>query len=375
MRRALATVDLDCVRHNVASLRSRLTGGAKLMAVVKADGYGHGAVAVAGAALDAGAACLGTATATEAAELRAAGVDAPLVVLGPLTGEELATVLETGAELLVWTENFLKLLTRQAAGRRARVHLKLDTGMRRLGADPDRLPGLLDAIEARPEVELAGVMTHFATADDDEDYFRRQLRAFGDAATLVATSGSRPVFHCANSAAAIRYPESHFDLVRCGIAIYGLSPFQGDAASDDLRPALRLSSYLADIRSLKTGDSVGYGRAFTAGSDTHVGIIPIGYGDGVSRRLSSRGRVLVGGKSRPIVGRISMDQLTVDLGPAPDVTPGAEAVLIGEQGKEAISAEEMAGMLDTINYEITCDISARVEREYLRWQPALNHQP
>lgn len=337
------------------------------MAVVKANGYGHGAVPVARASLTAGAVSLGVATATEARELRDAGLTCPIVVLGPLTGAGLETALDADAEVILWTLPFLKTLVSVARkkGRQVRVHAKVDTGMRRLGVYPRDLPALLDAIETAPEAELAAVMTHFATADEEDDgFFRAQLSSFAEAAQAVIRTGARVPLHCANSAAAMRFPESHFDMVRCGIAIYGLSPFQGDAAANGLKPALSLTSYLADIKPLAAGDSVGYGCTWTAPGPTSIGVVPIGYADGVSRRLSNCGRVLVGGESRPIVGRISMDQITVDLGPVHAARPGDEAVLIGSQGEAAISAEAVAGLLDTINYEVTCNISPRVAREY-----------
>jgi len=367
VNRALATVDLECVRHNIGALRRRLASGCSLMAVVKADGYGHGAEPVARASLEAGATTLGVATVGEADRLRRQGFDCPVVILGPLTGAEVKDAIEADAEILIWTLPFLKSLMKQAhaAGARLRCHLKIDTGMRRLGLFPRHLVEFLDMVEPAPEVELAGVMTHFATADEDEeDFFKFQLHAFEEVVQTVLTTGLTPLFHAANSAATIRCRESHFNMVRCGIAIYGLSPFQGDAAADGLRPALTLTSYLADIKELAEGDSVGYGCSWTAPQRTSIGVIPIGYGDGFSRRLSNRGRVLVGGRSVPVVGLVSMDQITVDLGPKPEVRAGDEAVLIGRQGDEAITAEEMARTLGTINYEVTCNLSSRVERRY-----------
>jgi len=368
VNRALATVDLECVRHNVGALRQRLAPRCELMAVVKADGYGHGAGPVARASLDAGATTLGVATVSEASELRQLGFDCPMVILGPLTGEEIGDAIDVNAEIIIWTLPFLKNLMGIAHSRdtRIRCHIKVDTGMRRLGLYPRKLVEFLDVVEPAPEVELAGVMTHFATADEeDEDFFYFQLHTFEDVAQTVLTTGLTPIFHAANSAATIRYRESHFGMVRCGIAIYGLSPFQGDAGSDGLRPALTLTSYLADIKELAEGDMVGYGCTWTAPRRTHVGIIPIGYGDGFSRRLSNLGNALIGGKSYPVVGRVSMDQITVDLGPSPKAGAGSEAVLIGRQGEAVITAEAMATTLGTINYEVTCNLSSRVERRYL----------
>lgn len=368
VERALATIDLECIRHNVRTLAGGLVEETSLMAIVKADGYGHGAVPVAEACLDAGAAALGVATVREFQQLREAGVDGTILVMGPLGDDELAAALDGGAEIVLWSLPFLRR-TIDAAGERQNplpVHVKIDTGMHRLGLYPRALPEMLDAIENAPEVSLAGVMTHFATADEqDEDFFRFQLRAFEDALQVVLRTGAAPVFHCANSAATMRYPESHFDMVRCGIALYGLSPFQGDADAEGLRPALRWTSYVAGVKRLTEGDSVGYGRTWQAPRNTNIALVPCGYGDGVSRRLSNRGEVLISGRRLPIVGRISMDMLTVDLGPVTDARPGDEVVLIGSEGEEIISAEDMAALLDTINYEITCDITARVPRRYL----------
>lgn len=367
MNRALATVDLECVRHNVGALRERLGKGCSFMAVVKADGYGHGASQVGQACLDAGASVLGVATTGEAASLRQAGFTCPIVVLGPLTGAEIGEAIDAGAEIIIWSLPFLRNLVNTAHSRGAslRCHVKIDTGMRRLGLYPRHLIEFLDMLEPVPEVELAGVMTHFATADeDDTGFFEFQLHTFEEAVQTVLTTGATPVFHAANSAATLRHPRSHFGMVRCGIAIYGLSPFQGDAAADGLRPALRLTSYVADVKEIAEGDSVGYGRTWPAPQRTSIGIIPAGYGDGFNRRLSNRGRVLVGGSSYPVVGRVSMDQITVDLGPGATVRAGEEAVLIGAQADEAITAEEIAGLLDTINYEVTCNLSSRVERRY-----------
>lgn len=368
VQRALATVDLDSVRHNITALRQRLSPGCDLMAVVKADGYGHGAEMVAGACLEAGAAALGVATIGEALALRDAGLNGRLVIMGPLTGAEAGQALAASAEVVLWSRPFLRELINHHGNHDppARVHIKIDTGMRRLGLFPRSLPGMLDAVENCPEVELTGVMTHFATADEQaEDFFQYQLRTFEDAVQVVLRTGAGPVFHCANSAATIRCPSSHFDMVRCGIAIYGLSPFQGDAGADGLRPALKLSSYVANRKRLSEGDSVGYGCTWTAPAATDIALVPIGYGDGVNRRLSNLGEALIGGRRCHIVGRISMDIITVDIGSGSDVHSNDEVVLIGSQGDETISAESVAGLLDTINYEITCNLSPRVTRRYL----------
>ena len=211
---------------------------------------------------------------------------------------------------------------------------------------------------------VAGVWTHFATADEhDDDFLGEQLAAFTPVADAVREIAPSATAHAANSAATLREPASHFGMVRCGIAIYGMDPFHRDPAEHGLEPALELHSYVADVKRFERGASAGYGRRWRAPEDTWVGVLPIGYGDGVRRGLSNNAEVLVGGKRYPVVGTVSMDNITIDLGPDTDVEPGAPAVLIGAQGGERIAAEELAARLDTINYEITCGISSRVPRE------------
>lgn len=367
MERALARVDLGAVRANCARLRAEL-GRAELCAVVKADGYGHGAAPCAEAALAGGATRLAVAAAGEARALREAGVRAPLLTLGALSAEELEEALGAGAEISVWRDGFLRLLAdrARAAGTVVRVHVKHDSGMGRLGnPDPAEVLALARACDADPNLELAGVWTHFATADEpgaDEGWFERQLGRFEEVAAAVKSEFPAAIAHAANSAAVFRDRRSHLDMARCGVAVYGLDPFQGDPAERGLAPALSLRSYVADVKRFAAGDSAGYGRTWRAPRDTWVGVVPIGYGDGVRRGLGNRAEVLVGGRRRPLVGTVSMDNVTVDLGPRPEVEPGAEAVLIGRQGEEEIRAEEWARALGTINYEITCGITARVPR-------------
>jgi alanine racemase len=368
--RASARIDLAAIEHNCARLASELTGGAALCAVVKGDGYGHGAVEAARAALAGGATWLAVAAAAEAGELRAALPDARLLVLGALSPAELDLALEADADLTVWRPEFLRLArTRgEALGRRPRVHVKYDTGMGRLGQrDPGAVVELVDSTAGDEGTELVALWTHFATADEPGSrFFDEQLARFRDLALPLRERIPGLLLHAANSAATLREPASHLDLVRCGIAIYGLDPFGEDPEQRGLRPALELHSYVADVKPFEPGASAGYGRKWRATEPTRVGVLPIGYGDGVRRALSNNAEVLVGGRRRPVVGTISMDNLTIDLGSEPDVEPGAPAVLIGAQGKERILAEEMARRLATINYEVTCGILPRVPREYLR---------
>jgi alanine racemase len=238
--------------------------------------------------------------------------------------------------------------------------------MGRLGDPyPEAVAALVNAAGADPRLEPAGLWTHFATADEREsDYFDVQLRRFDEMAQPLKKKHPEMLLHAANSAATLRDPASHYDIVRCGVAIYGLDPFQGDPADSRLEPAMELHSYVADVKRFEQGSSAGYGQRWTAPEDTWVGVLPIGYGDGVRRGLTNNAEVLVGGDRYPLVGTVSMDNITIDLGPRTEVEPGAPAVLVGPQGADRILAEEMAGRLETINYEITCGVSARVPRVY-----------
>ena len=334
---------------------------------MKADGYGHGADGCASAALDGGATRLAVATANEAEDIGRRFQHVPLLTMGALTQSDVDVALAAGSEIAVWRDEFLRLVAGRAAaqGRPAKVHLKLDSGMGRLGTtDASELIGMAEACERDENLKLVGVWTHFATADErDDDFFGEQLRRFTPLAEELKGRYPGVTVHAANSAAVLRDPAAHFDMARCGIAIYGLDPFQQDPAPQGLEPALELRSYVADVKRFAAGASAGYGRTWRASADTFVGVLPIGYGDGVRRGLSNNAEVLVDGRRYPLVGTVSMDNITIDLGPETDVEPGAEAVLIGSQGEERILAEEVAGRLDTINYEVTCGISARVPRE------------
>jgi len=363
--RALATVDPAAVSANCAVLRERLAEDVELCAVVKADGYGHGMARCARAAIAGGAGCLAVATAREAAGLRSELPEARILVMGALTAEELELTLAARAEIAVWREEFRKLASVRAnRAHPARVHVKHDSGMGRLGnRDPGEVLQLVDACAGDPALELTGVWTHFATADEPgSDHFAAQLESFAGVAEQVRARHPDVALHAANSAATLRDPESHYDMVRCGIAIYGMDPFGDDPAANGLTPALTLRSYVADVKRFEAGAGAGYGQTWRAEEDTWVGVIPIGYGDGVRRALSNRGEVLIRGRRRPISGTISMDNLTVELGPETDVAQGDEVVLIGAQGDERITAEEVATELGTINYEVTCGISSRVPR-------------
>jgi alanine racemase len=347
-QRALATVDLGAIERNSARLASL---GATLCAVVKADAYGHGAVAVAEAARAGGAAWLAVAAAQEAAELRDAGVGGSILVMGAVTREELEVAIRADADVVAWTA--------EVAERAPRVHVKLDTGMGRLGTK-DRA----EALRLARLPNVVGLMTHFATADEPGDtYFGAQLDAFR---AFVDEAGRDDLLvHAANSAAALREPAARLDMVRCGIAVYGMDPFHADPARHGLEPALSLESWVAAVRRFEPGESAGYGRRWTAEHPTWVATIPIGYGDGWRRGLTNDCDVLIRGRRHPLVGTISMDNVTVALGGDTDVTVGDPVVLIGTQGDERILAEEVARRLGTINYEITCGLLPRVPRRHV----------
>ncbi len=369
MLRALARVNLAAVERNCARLAA-VAAPARLCVVVKADGYGHGAVPAARAALAGGASWLAVATAEEARALRAAGfVEVPILVMGALSEEELAVAVAARADVVAWREGFVSALAALAGAEGIGVHVKLDSGMGRLGTrDAPEATRVARAVAAEPRLRLAGAMTHFATSDDDAAFVREQLAVFTPWAAELKAAHPGLLVHAANSAAALGEPASRGDLVRCGIAAYGLDPFHADAAAQGLEPALELLSYVAEVKRAAPSQSAGYGRRFVAQAPTWLGTIPIGYGDGVRRALTNNADVLVGGRRVPLVGTVSMDNITVDLGPGErePVARGAPAVLIGAAGGEAISAEEVARRLQTINYEVVCGISARVPRAYHR---------
>jgi alanine racemase len=313
---------------------------------------------------------LAVAASTEAFELRSRIPGTPILLMGALTMPELDVAMQAGAEIGVSRPAFLAALLQRAGelGVRPRVHVKLDSGMGRLGEpDPDVVSRMLATAAEDERVELAALWTHFATADEKDDaYLREQLGRFIELAERERERHPGLRLHAANSAAALRGPEFHLDMVRCGVAIYGLDPFGEDAAAHGLEPAMSVHSYVADVKAFAPGQSAGYGRSWRADRDTLLAVIPIGYGDGVRRGLSNRFEVLVEGRRCRSAGTISMDNLTAELGPGADTEWGAPVVLLGSQGDEAVTAEEWARALGTINYEVTCGISPRVPRAYRR---------
>ena len=371
MHRALAEINLAATQRNTARLCATLTGGASLCAVVKARASGHGATEAARAALAGGASSLAVATADEAAALRRAGLtEVPVLVLGALSEAELETALGARAEVVAWDAGFVTRL--EAAAQRfahpIRVHVKLDTGLGRLGTrDLPAAIAVAETVHGSDALTLHGAMTHFATADGDLDFLELQLRRF--APFVARLRELTPVIaHAANSAATLRVPHSHLDMVRCGIALHGCDPMNGDPDAHGLEPALTLSSYVAAVKRAEPGDSAGYGRRFVAGRATWIATLPIGYGDGLGRAHTDHGEVLIGAGRYPIVGTVSMDNVTVDLGPgdAPPAVVGEAAVLIGRTGTHRITVEEFARRTGTIHHEVLCAISDRVTRRWHR---------
>jgi len=367
--RATAAVNVAAIERNVATLRRRLAAGSQLCAVVKADGYGHGAAQAALAALAGGATSLAVATADEAGELRAAGIEAPLLVMGAVSSQELEVALAVDAELVAWDPAFVEEVRRRAPDSRpVRLHVKLDTGMGRLGTRDEReaLAVAEGVAASSPQLELAGAMTHFATADDDPEFMERQLKSFEPFARELRRHWPDIALHAANSAATLREPRSHLTLVRCGIAIYGCDPMHEDPDAHGLEPALELRSYVAAVKRAQAGDSAGYGRRFVSREETWIATLPIGYGDGIRRALTNNCDVLIGGHRYSLVGTVSMDNITVDLGPEPVAREGEPATIIGRDGAQRQTAEELARRIGTINYEVLTGISRRVPRVYHR---------
>jgi alanine racemase len=366
--RSSVLIDLAAIRHNVAQLLSLLTPPARLLVAVKADAYGHGTLPVARAVVAAGACGVAVATAEEAVALRDAGFDDHILVMGPLYSfDQYEEMARQNVEFAVVSDHMAEVLPGLAgSGLRARVHVKIDSGMNRQGLFPGQLDAFLDGIRHVPEIELVGVMTHFANAGEEPSSVEFQLERFLPAIERLKREWPRAIAHAANSAATMCSPASHLDMVRCGCAVYGLDPWQEDAVGQGLQPALSWRSQVALVKRVDTGEGVGYGLTFHPDHPTDVALVPIGYGDGVFRALGNRGEVLINGRRYPVAGRISMDSFGVDVGIGSGVNVGDCVTLIGADGDDRITAEEVAKRLDTINYEVTCDIALdRSERRFL----------
>jgi alanine racemase len=363
-RWAWVEIDLDAVRHNVTVLRAAVAP-AELWAVVKADAYGHGSVGVGRAALGAGAAGLCVALVQEAAHLREHGVDAPLLVLSEQPPAQLATAVELGVISTVYSTAQIEALEAAAGHGSHRVQLEVDTGMRRVGCEPDHAVALAERIVASPSLVLDGVYTHLAVADEpDHPANAAQLDLFDRVLADLDAAGIDPgTVHIGNSAGGLAHLRARRAVVRAGIAMYGISPGDGvDALVADLRPVLSLHACVSHVKRVRAGESISYGHRHTFATDTTVATVPLGYADGVPRRWSAvGGEVLIGGTAHPVVGVVTMDQLMVDVGNTP-VAVGDPVVLIGRQGGATLSAETWARRLGTIGYEVVCALSPRLPR-------------
>lgn len=373
MRPVWAEIDLSAIKHNIEVLRGLTRPGALFMAVVKANGYGHGAIQVAEAAIAAGADRLGVATIEEAMQLSNAGISVPIHILTEIPSDQgdLCAAVNKGFVLTVCRRDFVDALSSAAleTGKPAKVHIKVDTGMNRLGipGNPRDVAAFIEHMLNLGNVDIEGIFTHFATADDpSSDFPRVQMERFNNVlAALADRKICPPVRHAANSAAIITFPDSHLDMVRAGIAMYGLSPSAAMAGSADVKPALSLKTRISFIKDVPAGQGISYGLAFVTKKASRIATLPLGYADGYSRLLSNKTEVLVKGKRVANTGTICMDQFMVDVSDVPGAETGDECILIGQSGADRITAEDLAAKLGTINYEIVCAVSARVPRIYL----------
>ena len=363
-------IDLDAIQHNVRALLNHIGPSVELFGVVKANAYGHGAVPVARALIESGAPRLAVARTDEGLQLRRAGIDIPILNLGYNVPAEAEALVAHDLTATVNTVDGAQALSARAGalGKTATVHINIDTGMGRYGQLPADVLPFLDAIGKLPGLDLEGIYTHFSVADAaDKAYSHQQFDAFQRVLAAVSDAGyTFRLRHAANSAAILDLPATHLDAVRPGVALYGLYPSPDVSTAVGLRPALSLHSHLARVRTLPAGSSVGYGRTFTTGHATPIGLVPVGYGDGYHRLLSNRGAALINGQRAPIVGRVSMDQLTVDLSGIENVSQDSRVVLLGGQGAARISAEEIAAHAETINYEVVTGLTGRLPRIYLK---------
>ncbi len=364
-----AEVDLAAIAHNVRELKRLIGPGVLLCAVVKANAYGHGAEKVARAALAHGADRLAVAQPAEGWQLRQAGISAPILILGPTPPWMAQRIVAHGLAVTVNTMETAQALSAAASatGAVVAVHLKVDTGMGRYGLLPEEVLPFAQVIASLSGLRLEGLWTHFAAADEADDaYLRRQLGLLLDVSARLKENGlDIPLRHAANSAATISHPAARLEMVRCGLALYGLYP--GDACRGliTLRPAMSLHSRVARLRTLPAGSAISYGRTYVTARPTPVAFLPIGYADGLRRGLSNRGSVLIRGQRAPLIGRICMDGCMADVSAIADVQEGDKAVFLGRQGQAEITADEMAALLGTISYEVVTGMGPRVPRVYV----------
>ena len=370
LRPTWAEIDLGAFRHNFREIKRKLRKGVSLLPVVKADGYGHGMEEIARASLSCGAKLLGVANIEEGIFLRKRGITALVLILGsvyPLSN--FTYILRYNLSPTICSLQASQELSKIAKRRKkkVRVHIKVDTGMGRIGISAENAASLVKKVIQLPGIIVEGIFTHLAAADSDYQFTMEQIRKFQSVIDELKGDNINIKYkHAANSTAILRYSDAHFNLARPGISLYGLVPFEGAEREIDLKPVMQLKAKVVFIKRVKKGTSISYGRTWKANRDSIIGTLPIGYADGYNRLLSNRAEVLICGKRVPIVGRVCMDMCMVDITSLPNVKVGEEVVLIGSQGKEKITADEIAKLTGTITYEVVCGISKRVPRIYLR---------
>lgn len=368
-RPTCAEIDLDAIAHNYRAIKSRLANGTGILAVVKANAYGYGMVEVSRRLVAERISYLGVASVDEAIVLRKAGIRAPILILSSILPKEVKRALEHDLTLTVCDGNLPSVIDKAArkVNKQAVVHIKVDTGMGRLGIWHDEAGRLIEEVLAFKNIILEGIFTHFSSADEEEAHYTvQQIKNFKGLIADMEIKGAKIRYvHAANSAGAISYKDSHFNMVRPGLMLYGLYPNEAIAKIVELKPALSLKTRIVFLKRTPAGRSISYGRTYTTNKDTIIATLPIGYADGLNRGLSNKGEVIVKGKRAPIVGRICMDHTMIDVGHIDGIKVGDEVVLIGNQGAESITAQDIACLLDTIPYEVVCWISARVPRIYI----------
>lgn len=374
--RVSAEIDLDAIAHNIKEIRGKINKDTRLLAVVKADGYGHGAVEVSKVCLFSGADQLGVATCDEGVQLRNASIQVPVLILSKTVEAQLEAVINYGLTQTVYTLEMAQELSETAKrlSKTAYVHIKIDTGMSRIGFLPNEES--LKAIEkifSLDNIEITGIFTHFSTADEaDKDFTRQQYKRFRYVTDALEKNGHTGLIrHCANSAAIIDMPEYQLDMVRSGIITYGMLPSSEVSKDIDLRAAMAIKSQIIHIKTLDENIGIGYNRTFFTNRKTVVATVPVGYADGYSRLLSNKARVIINGQYAPVIGNVCMDQLMVDITDI-DAKVGDIVTLMGSDGAARVSAEELAEIEGTINYEIVCDVGKRVPRVYIRNNEVIN---
>ncbi|MFP5245639.1 MAG: alanine racemase [Thermoanaerobaculia bacterium] len=363
-RPTYAEINLGAYDRNLDALRAKVPAGTKIIALLKANGYGHGAVELARRCTPDRVAMIGVALVEEGVELRKAGITTPVLVLGPLTLEQVRVALEHDLTMGVPGPEELEILAEVAKDRDLSVHLKIDSGLGRMGCVETELPRVVELLQSAPRLRVEALYTHLANAGDPNDPFTdEQIARFHTLVETLREAGvDAPLHHVGNSAAAMRGIASG-DFVRIGIAMYGAAPLDTEATR--LEPVMTWKSEIARLKEVPPGYGIGYGITFRTKRASRIATLPVGYADGYSRRFSNRGEVLVRGRRAPVVGRVSMDLTTVDVTDIEDAQAGDEVVLLGRQGDDELSVEELAAKLDTISYEVFCNVSARVPRVYV----------